>query len=670
MRLHTNLLVIVALLVLISSACKKEDPNDPNDPDDPNAPHACFVTPADISAGIAAVFNYSCTENATSFSWNFGDGGTSSDEHPMHTYMDGGSFDVVLTVSDDDGNTDQMKITITALAPEFFEHSGRITSDETWIEGIHYIISDVILDGATITIEPGAIINFNSGRSFYIGYQSSNSGATLIANGTADKMITFTSSAATKSAGDWNYIWFDDGASKISSMQYCSLEYGGGKSDDYGTIHIRESAVSMSNCMIKLSESHGISLDGDGYFEAFNNNLVEQNGLSAISIEANYAHTIGEGNTLISEKGIIIKGSKLEMGDVTWLKQSATYVIESNLYVGSSSGTSLTLAPGVEISMGLGRAIYFGQNSTFGTLNAVGTAQDRIRITSNAQDGAKSAGDWDYIYFSTGAGTSSRMAYCDIEFGGGYSPSYGMIYLSGSGLSITNSTISNSETEGISMKGEAAFTECSDNVFEDNTGFPIKIYGNYAHTIGRGNSFNTASGILVAGDHIEQADITWLNHEVPYIIGGDMDLGSSTGSKLTIEPGTTVKFSSGSWFRVGAATGAFGSLVADGDPENMITFSSAAPEGFGAAGDWDGIWFASGTGNNSILNYCNITDGGGYTSSSGNLIIQNKAAGVPVISNCQISNSAAWGIYLKSGSDPALTDNNFENNALGDINEP
>jgi len=321
----------------------------------------------------------------------------------------------------------------------------------------------------------------------------------------------------------------------------------------------------------------------------------------------------------------------------------------------------------VEIRMGLGRAIYFGRSSTFGTLNAVGTAEDRIRITSNAQEGSKSAGDWDYLYFDPGAGTSSKMAYCDIEYGGGYSSSYGMIYLNGSGLSLTNCTISNSETEGISMKDNATFTECSDNVFEDNTSFPIKIYGNYAHTIGTGNSFNTGPGILLRGDHIEQADVTWLKHEVPYILEGDMELGSSSGSKLTIEPGATVKFASGSWFRVGAVTGAFGVLVADGEPENMITFSSAAAAGFESAGDWDGIWFYGGTGNGSILDYCNISYGGGYTSSSGNLTIQNAAAGVPVISNCQISNSAAWGIYVKSGTSPTLTDNNFVDNALGDI---
>ena len=73
---------------------------------------------------------------------------------------------------------------------------------------------------------------------FILVITSSSSGATLIANGTADKMITFTSAAATRAAGDWDYIWFDEGASNISSMQYCTVEYGG------ATVIIMERSIS------------------------------------------------------------------------------------------------------------------------------------------------------------------------------------------------------------------------------------------------------------------------------------------------------------------------------------------------------------------------------------------------------------------------------------------
>ena len=93
----------------------------------------------------------------------------------------------------------------------------------------------------------------------------------------------------------------------------------------------------------------------------------------------------------------------------------------------------------------------------------------------------------------------------------------------------------------------------------------------------------------------------------------------------------------------------------DGEPDNMITFSSSAPAGFGSPGDWDGIWFYNGTTNGNILDYCIISYGGGYSSNSGNLNFHNETVGVPVISNCQISNSAAWGFYLNVNANPTLS---------------
>ncbi len=660
MKNHMKYLGMISMMLVVFSSCKREDPN---------APVSCFVIPDEIFAGEPATFNSSCSANAISFLWDFGDGSSSVDVNPVHTYMQDGAFTVSLSIESADGKTDGMTVNVNVMAPEFIEHSGTIDSDETWIEGVHLVTSDVHVDGATLTIAPGAVIKFASGAALYVGYHSGSSGATLIANGTASKQITFTSAAATQSEGDWDYIWFDEGASNVSSMQYCTVEYGGGYSNNYGAIQISSSAVSIQNSTVKLSGSHGFTFDSDGYFESFSDNLVEQNALSAISIYGNYVHTIGAGNTLMSEQGIVVKADNLEMASVTWLKQTTAYVVEGTLRVGSQSGTSLTLAPGVEVRMGSGASMEFGYSSgTFGTLTAVGTQNERILFTSSAPEGSKSPGDWDYLWFDDGAGTSSTMAYCDMEYGGGYSANYGMIYLKGSGIAVTNSTISLSESQGIALSSDAKFTDCSDNVFEDNGSFPIEIHGNFAHTVGSGNSFNSGPGILVKGDKVEQAEITWLKQDVPYIVDGRIELGSAAGSKLIVEPGATVNFSSGSDMRVGYLSGTFGILVADGEPGNKITFSSAAPAGFESAGDWDGIWFYDGTSNGSILDNCIISYGGGYSSNSGNLIFYNDVAEVPVISNCEISNSAAWGIYLQGGANPTLTDNTFISNASGDSN--
>jgi PKD repeat protein len=65
-------------------------------------------------------FTDASTGGATTWSWAFGDGTTSVEKNPKHTFAKDGSFDVVLTVSDgkDHSATKNMPITITkAPAP-------------------------------------------------------------------------------------------------------------------------------------------------------------------------------------------------------------------------------------------------------------------------------------------------------------------------------------------------------------------------------------------------------------------------------------------------------------------------------------------------------------------------------------------------------------------------
>ena len=55
--------------------------------------------------------------SVVSWQWNFGDGSTSSERNPSHTYAASGRFDVVLLVTDDDGAADTRTHTADPQAP-------------------------------------------------------------------------------------------------------------------------------------------------------------------------------------------------------------------------------------------------------------------------------------------------------------------------------------------------------------------------------------------------------------------------------------------------------------------------------------------------------------------------------------------------------------------------
>ena len=85
-----------------------------------NIPRADFV--ADKTRGgapMAVTFTDKSSNGPTSWKWDFGDGATSTDQNPSHTYTTLGSYTVTLTASNVNGQDSTTKINyiITTLAP-------------------------------------------------------------------------------------------------------------------------------------------------------------------------------------------------------------------------------------------------------------------------------------------------------------------------------------------------------------------------------------------------------------------------------------------------------------------------------------------------------------------------------------------------------------------------
>ncbi|HEY0951630.1 PKD domain-containing protein [Nocardioides sp.] len=81
------------------------------------APVAAFDTTVD---GLTAAFASTSTDEdgtIVSHEWSFGDGATSTEEGPEHTYAEAGTYDVTLTVTDDHGATGTVTIPVTVAEP-------------------------------------------------------------------------------------------------------------------------------------------------------------------------------------------------------------------------------------------------------------------------------------------------------------------------------------------------------------------------------------------------------------------------------------------------------------------------------------------------------------------------------------------------------------------------
>ena len=77
---------------------------------------ACFQIESLTCGGYAPteILLTNCSENATSFSWDFDDGSGSQQEAPdPHTFENGGSYTISLTVMDDMGNQDDTTLQVS-----------------------------------------------------------------------------------------------------------------------------------------------------------------------------------------------------------------------------------------------------------------------------------------------------------------------------------------------------------------------------------------------------------------------------------------------------------------------------------------------------------------------------------------------------------------------------
>jgi len=149
------------------------------------------------------------------------------------------------------------------------EVSGPIRTDTIWSLTTcdPYIVTGNISveSGATLTIEPGTTVKFNSLKVLAVA-------GALVARGTAESRITFTSNQPGPAPGNWGYIHFADPSTDAmfdgdgnytggSIIQYAVIEYAGGANvSDNGALRIEASSPFIDHNTIQDNQDDGIHI--------------------------------------------------------------------------------------------------------------------------------------------------------------------------------------------------------------------------------------------------------------------------------------------------------------------------------------------------------------------------------------------------------------------------
>jgi hypothetical protein len=100
--------------------------------------------------------------------------------------------------------------------------NNNIIEDTTWtLAGSPYVIVRTTVEvrlGHTLTIQPGVVVAFEPGRAIAV-----DTGSSIVALGTAENNIVFTSNSPSPAVGDWAHVQLT--GSPGSSFSYCVFEY-------------------------------------------------------------------------------------------------------------------------------------------------------------------------------------------------------------------------------------------------------------------------------------------------------------------------------------------------------------------------------------------------------------------------------------------------------------
>jgi len=204
--------------------------------------------------------------------WSSSDATVATVANGVVTGLSLGTATITATSEADPAIRSTCSVTVTPSAGQVIQVSGDITENTTWYAAAKYMLSGFIYvrSGATLTIEPGTLIKGVSGTKAALMIER---GAKIMAAGTADKPIVFTSDKpkGQRSYGDWGGLVLcgkaptnkhDDGAGVGIAEGGIGSEYGGTDANDNSGVlqYVRIEFPGIGLTATPNSEINGLTL--------------------------------------------------------------------------------------------------------------------------------------------------------------------------------------------------------------------------------------------------------------------------------------------------------------------------------------------------------------------------------------------------------------------------
>jgi parallel beta-helix repeat protein len=567
----------------------------------------------------------------------------------------------------------------------------------TSVPNVTYVLlGDVIVPaGRTLTINKGVTL-----KGIYYWYRLDIQGK-LVANGTADSMITITSIKDDNHGGDtnkdgtvtaparydWGGILFETSSDSTSVLNYCRIKYGTVPSYGAAQIATLGAHPTISNCEIK-DVVYGVIAYQTSRVKISNTSIINSQytpiamSVSADPVMTNLTFTNAGWNAigLISE--VVGFNGTIKRRNVAGYT-NITYVLLGDLTI--NSGTNVDVEPGIVLKMNDNVGIWvnggFRAKGTVagGEIIFTGIRDDNVGnpydTNGDGQASAPGRGNWYTIRFQSSSDDGyCLLDSCQVKFSGGNG--WGAVTYTDASSILRNSTIINAYYYGVRCEGASipivtnlSISSCGyDPIAMSLMSDPVLTNISFAGNGSQG--IRLLEGTLSTNAYLRKRDVAGISN-IAYIIQG---LTISANAVLTIEPGVVIKNVLDAWNGIWVN----GALVAEGTATQKVVITSLADDSKGGdtnnngnanapnRWDWKGIvFYSSGLDSINSLKNCEIRYGG---SGAGSIWEWGEVRfwGKGKVDSCAIEHTGTTGVGVYGNAIPTVS-NTLLNNLSNDI---